>query len=207
MPKPNALAPKPLNQLGKLLAETAKYPQYGEMVDYLTQREMMPPINQVYLSSGTNGRFRQNVWDSTHLPKTGLIEVKYGAGPSTVLHELAHATDEQVSRDYRKLKLLGLNFTPEEKRFMTAYEKLSYNPKAYRNDPAKYPRRHLANKLSPEWAKEESDYRSRDNELAGWGMGSTVQRDTEYNPPLHLDPTMATELLILTDLARRVSKK
>jgi len=206
MPK-NTLAPKPLNQLEKLLAETAKYPQYGEMVDYLNQREMMPPINQVYLSSGTNGRFRQNVWNSTHLPKTGLIEVKYGAGPSTVLHELAHATDEQVSRDYRKLKLLGLYLTPEEKRFMTAYEKLSYDPKAYRNDPAKYPRRHLANKLSPKWTKEESDYRSRDDELAGWGMGSTVKRDTEYNPPLHLDPTMATELLILTDLARRVSKK
>jgi len=206
MPK-NTLAPKPLNQLEKLLAETAKYPQYGEMVDYLTQQEMMPPINQTYLSSGTNGRFRQNVWDSTHLPKTGLIEVKYGAGPSTVLHELAHATDAQINRNYNKLKLIGLNFTPEEKRFMTAYEKLVFNPKVYHGNPSKYPRSQLANKLSPEWAKEESQYRSRDDELAGWGMGSTVQRDTDYNPPLHLDPTMATELLILTDLAKRAKKK
>ena len=205
MPK-NTLAPKRLNQLEELLAETAKYPQYGELVGYLTEREMMPPIEQRYLGSATRGRFKQNGWGSNELPKTGVIELNYGAGPSSVLHELTHAADEQLDTQYYQAKYKKSDLTPEEKRFVAAYTKLSKNPTARNSNPAKWPRLQLANKLSPEWAKEENQYRATMGELPAWGMGSTVQRDRDYNPPLHLDPTMATEFLILMDLARRAKK-
>lgn len=205
MPK-NTLAPKRLNQLEELLEKTAKYPQYGELVEYMTQREMMPLIEQKYLGSDTAGRFVKNGWGSNELPKTGVIELNYGADPSTVLHELTHAADDQLNARYYEAKYKKSSLTPEEKRFMAAYEKLVYSPKAYHKNPAKYPREQLANKLSPEWTKKESDYRSGGRELAAWGMGSTVQRDRDYKPPLHLDPTLATEFLIMTDLARRAKK-
>jgi hypothetical protein len=208
MPK-NTLAPKPLNQLEKLLAETAKYPQYGEMVDYLTQREMMPPIEQRRLGPATAGQFSTNgFFGDQVLPKTGLIEVNFGAGPSDVLHELTHAADGQLNRDYINLneKRKKSDLTPEEKRFMSAYTKLAYDPNAYHGNPAKYPRVQLANKLSPEWVKKETNYRSRGNEMAAFGVGSIAERDFGYKPPLHLDPTMATEFLILMDLARRTKK-
>lgn len=189
-----------------LLEETAKYPQYGELVNYLTQREMMPPIEQRFLGSARRGQFRENGWGSKELPKTGVIEVNYGAGPSTVLHELTHAADKELDTQYYQAKYKKSDLTPQEQQFLDAYVKLSKNPTARNDNPAKWPRLQLANKLSPEWAKEENQYRATMGELPAWGMGSTVQRDRDYNPPLHLDPTMATEFLILMDLARRAKK-
>ena len=206
MPK-NTLAPKRLNQLEELLEKTAKYPQYGELVDYLTQREMMPPIEQKHLGSSTAGRFVKNGFfgDQT-LPKTGVIEVNYGADPGAVLHELTHAADDQLRAQYTQTHNRKLFLTPEEKQFMSAFQKLVYDPTAYHGNPANWPRAQLANKLSPEWTKKNSGYRSGDHELAAWGVDSTATRNRDYNPPLHLDPTMATEFLIMTDLARRAKK-
>jgi hypothetical protein len=63
----------------------------------------------------------------------------------------------------------------------------------------------LADKLAPEWSKENSDYRSASNELSAYGMGSTVPRRSN-RAPLHVDPTMATEFSILLDLAQRAQK-
>jgi hypothetical protein len=210
MPK-NALTSKPVNKLEQLLSKTAEYPQYGELIDYLNAREMMPPIEQKYLGSNTAGQFIQNLGQSKDLPKTGVLELNYGADPSVVLHELTHAADHQLHSHYYDLKYKKDRYklTPEEKQFMSSYQKLSYDPDARYTNPAKWPRVQLANKLSPEWTEKHSDYRSRKNELAAWGMGSIAERPgrKEYSPPLHLDPTMATEFTILLDLARRAKSK
>lgn len=191
--------------LQSLLRETG--PQYGELVDYLSSRRMMPPIKYEYIRPGTGGTFAYPGFLSNpmNLPETGVVTVAPGADPSTVVHELTHAADRQISEQYHRLQYKK-SLSPQEKQFMSAFEKLSWNSNEPTNDPKKQPRKQLANLLSPEWVDKNS-YRAGHSELPAWGMGSVVGgRDTEYKPPLHLDPTMATEFSILMDMATRLQK-
>jgi len=205
----NALAPRPQNALMRqtdpmqaLLRQSAEYPQYGELVDYLSARRMMPPISM----GGTNGAnavFESNSIFGNTLPKTGVIKVRYNARPSTVVHELTHAADDQISSQYFQLKNKRDDLTPAEQQFMQAYEKLAYNQ--FGRDKA-FQRENLARKLNPEWAKKHSEYRATNRELPAWGMGFTIDPRDDYNPPLHLDPTLATEFSMLLDMARKLQK-
>jgi hypothetical protein len=206
----NALAPRPQNALTRqtdpmqaLLRQSAEYPQYGELVGYLSARRMMPPISMGGTGSAS-GLFESNSIFGSELPKTGVVKVGYNSGPSTVVHELTHAADTQISSQYYELKNKRGNLTPAERQFMQAFEKLAYNPFG-RGDKA-LPRRALAEKLDPAWAKKHSDYRATNRELPAWGMGATVTPDDAYNRPLHLDPTMATEFSVLLDMARKLQK-
>jgi len=206
----NALAPRPQNALTRqadpmqaLLRQSAEYPQYGELVDYLSARRMMPPIS---MGGTPGGVFEQNSFFGSELPKTGVVKVGYNSGPSTVVHELTHATDTQISSQYYELKNKRGNLTPAERQFMQAFEKLAYNPFGRGNKAL--PRRALAEKLDPAWAKKHSDYRATNRELPAWAMGATVDpsESREYSAPLHLDPTLATEFSILLDMARKLQK-
>jgi hypothetical protein len=206
----NALAPKPKNALTRqadpmqsLLRQSAEYPQYGELVDYLSARRMMPPISFEGLSGGS---FAQNTVFGNTLPKTGVVKVGYHAGPDTVVHELTHAADDQLSSQYYDLKNKR-NLTPLEQQFLQAYEKLAYNSRT-RDINEKLPRVNLADKLDPQWASKQGDYRSTSVELPAWGMGAAVDPSSSrrYAAPLHLDPTMATEFSILLDMARKLQK-
>lgn len=205
----NALAPRPKNAmirqsdpLQSLLRETAEYPQYGELVDYLSSRRMMPPISMGG-TGGASGVFENNSVFGRELPKTGVVKVGYAADPSTVVHELTHAADTQINSQYYELLNKRGKLTPAEQQFMQAFEKLSYD--RFGRDKA-FPRKTLAEKLDPAWAKKHSDYRATNRELPAWGMGATVTPDDAYDRPLHLDPTMASEFSILLDMANRLQK-
>ena len=201
----NALAPRPRNalvsrgpdRLQALLRETAGSPQYGALVDYLTARRMMPPIE---IEGFDGGAFHRNSFFGSRLPRTGVVTVGYRSGPGTVVHELTHAADSQLDAQYYEVKEKAARgkITPAEQQFVQAYEKLAYN--RFAKD---LPRLEMAKRLGPEWAKKESDYRATNRELPAWGMGGTVSPNTDYPAPLHLDPTMATEFSVLMDLARR----
>jgi len=209
----NALAPRPQNALTRqadpmqaLLRQSAEYPQYGELVDYLSARRMMPPIQQQY---GVRGEFARNSVFGNELPKTGVVTVGYSASPSTLIHELTHAADYSIDRQYSELNRKR-DLTPLEAQFKQAYEKLVYNP-ALRLDKGeidKYPRSALAKRLNPKWAQEEKNYRATEKELPAWGMGATIDpsKSQEYSAPLHLDPTLATEFSMLLDMARKLQK-
>ena len=206
----NALAPKARNAmvsqadpLQTLLRDAAATPQYGELVDYLSARRMMPPIA---LDGGNGGSFERNSAFGSSLPKTGVVKIGRFADPGTVVHELTHAADNQISAQYYELKNKR-DLTPLEQQFMQAYEKLAYN--SFTQDPNQaLPRKILAEKLNPAWAKQENDYRATNAELPAWGMGASVSpyKSREYSAPQHLDPTMATEFSILLDMARNLQK-
>ena len=193
-----------VDPLQALLRQSAEYPQYGELVDYLSARRMMPPISMGG-TGGANAVFESNSIFGNSLPKTGAIKVGYNVGPSTVVHEITHAADKQISSQYYELLNKRGDLTPLEKQFMQVYEKLSYD--RFGRDKA-FPRKTLAEKLNPEWAKNQNDYRATNVELPAWAMGATVNPSDsrEYNAPLHLDPTLATEFSILLDIANRLQK-
>lgn len=207
----NALAPKAQNALVRdrdpmqqLLKESAQSPQYGALIDYLSARRMTPPIVQTSLPSGATGEFTYPGW-SPDVPKTGRVDLSYGAGPNTVVHELTHAADRQMSMQYDELrkKSKKQELTPEEQQFMSGYEKLVYTPGEMFGRKPMVTRTETAQRIAPEWASKKKDYRSTSGELAGFGMGSTVSRNMSP-APLHVDPTYATEFSILMDLARRI---
>jgi hypothetical protein len=208
-----AKAPR-LTDLEKLTDESKQYSQYNDLMDFLASRLAVPEISQKYLGPSTGGQFISG-WGE---PKNGRIELNWGATPSTLLHELTHAADRQISyqssdleeRHRKETPLLDYLrgktvLTPEEVRLAMGYRKLHYDPKKDYKDPARYPRQQLIKKMAPEWAKENYDYRSGDGELVAYGMGSTVPK-RHYRAPLHVDPTMATEFSILLDLAQRAQK-
>ena len=209
----NSLAPKPVNAMARqsdplqsLLVKSSEYPQYGQLVDYLSSRRMMPPIQ---FAPETQGRFSQNTVFGFSLPKTGLVEVGANADPGTVVHELTHAADSQFNSQYYGLKRKNpSNLSPLEKQFVDGYEKLVYGANVRTGNPEKYPRERMAATMSPEWAKENAGYRAGNRELPAWAMGSVVEplNSQQYRTPLHLDPTLASEFSILLDLATRLQK-
>ena len=118
--------------------------------------------------------------------------------PSTgVIHEMTHATQDPLTEQYAQATrwFADKPTDPEARRlFVQAYEKL-------RKDKAE-----LARKLDPKWEKSERAYRSSPVELEAFGVGN-VQGNAVRRGPLHLDPTMATEAMILLDLARRDARR
>ena len=188
--------------VGEQLRKAADSPQYGDLVEYLSARRSMPEIKY---KSGIRGQFSSG-WG---MPARGEIALGSWATPSTVVHELTHAADNQISQQYydlaKKQKL-----DPLEKQFMQTYEKLVFSPNKSQGDPEKYPRAAMAERLAPEWAKKERDYRSTSGEMVAFGMGRPVAEAQRYMPsniaPPHVDPTMATEFSVLLDIAKRLQK-
>jgi len=194
----NALVQDPLQEL---LTRTAAYPQYGELTGFLNSRQMMPEIKQEYLGAG-RGEFTyaNPVFGDPNFPATGRVSLNYNAEPSTVVHELTHAADRQMSNLYFEIsdKLRRREkLSPLEKQFLNGYQKISFGES----------REKMAAQLAPEWVKEKANYRASKSELAGFGMGSTIQRNEHYPAPAHVDPTMATEFSIMLDLAQRAQAK
>jgi len=207
MPR-NALAPASANaftrrgdQLQSLLVETAAYPQYGDLVSYLSSRRMMPPIEMRYSGGGS---FEYSPLPSKDIPQTGVVRA---GAPSTVVHELTHAAQRQMGWQYNELKKKSAKqLAPEERQFIDTYEKLIFTPSEF-GRKMDFTDVKAARSIAPEWAKEKAGYRASGSELQAFGMGSTVSPNT-FNPaPLHVDPTYGTEFSILLDLANRVQKR
>lgn len=204
-PGRNALADRTLQRLLRQTTEAG--PQYGELVDYLSARRMMPTIE---FEGFDNGAFHQNSFFGNKLPRTGVVTIGHRtsslpSGPSTVVHELTHAADSQLEAQYYEVKEKAIRgkITLAEQKFLQAYEKLARTPVSFSNRQGALPRLDMANRLDAEWAKKKSDYRATNRELAAWAMESGMLPRSESPAPLHLDPTLATEFRILIDLARK----
>jgi hypothetical protein len=210
----NALTPKAQNSLVRqtdevqdLLYRAAQFPQYGELVDYLSARRMMPPIETQFMAP-YKGMFHQNPLIGGPLPKTGKITIRSGGEASTVIHELTHAADAQINNQYYELKQQenqGKELSPVQKQFVDAFEKMVRKVSGIPGWRLReYNRAKTAEKLAPDWLKQQRGYRSSDDELPAFGMGNTVHSTKKWpDAPPHVDPTYATEFSVLMDLARR----
>lgn len=176
-------------------------PLYTGLLQYLQSRGAVPQLQVSYLPDGVLGRFEYNSAFGKGLPKEGLLQLGEGtgAGPSdirkTLAHELTHAAERQLTNQYFDI--------PADKRssdqFGQGMQKLVIG-----NDPKLPARPAQAAKLAgPAWVQANRGYRSSGAELSAFGAGSTEATNRGNPAPSHVDPTMATELAILLDLAQR----
>ena len=175
---------------------------YRSMLEFLKSRDAVPDIKTGYLPYGTDA-----VFSTTKLPiGSGTIKIskdivgsdyKGDVGPSTLAHEMAHATDRQLEQQASEQS----GIFKKGNKFTDAYQKL-VGPGGMRSGEK---RTELARKAYPKWASETKDYRSTPYEIAAHGVGNYAGPTTSDRAPPHVDATAATEFQILLDLARRNS--
>ena len=165
-----------------------------DLYTYLLSRNRLPRISNGYLKEGVRGAWQ---------PDDNQILLQPWAGNSTLTHEVAHSADSALEQQYFDRPTSWSK--PDTPTYFTdAFAKLKGATAA---NNYKSPREAMAERMAPEWFRKNAGYRATNNELAGWGAGRQAgTNETEYTPPNHLDSTMATELSILMELARRNDK-
>jgi hypothetical protein len=105
---------------------------------------------------------------------------------NNLAHELMHAADDTMYRQ-RQMYKTGP--------FSTMYDALD-SP-----DPT-------ARAINADWMRRHRNYRSSPSEMKGWALGAATERgEDRFNPPLHLNPTLATEQMLLLEAATRQAYK
>jgi hypothetical protein len=192
----NAFTAEPVNEL---INRTRRFPEFQEMAGYLGGA--MP---QFRYGSGAEMMGSSGQYD----PRTNRIALAerfaYGVNPGqaeeTVVHELTHAAMDKMRWAYQNAKK-NRGKDPAASQFADAYEKLVMSPDFVSQTSA------VANRMAPGWAASKNAYRASGAELPAWGMGlSATGRADDYESPLHLNPTLATEFRVLLDLANRIKK-
>lgn len=210
------------NDLVKLLKSVQGTPLYQQLADYLMARRAMPEIKSGYLGEGVNGNFSRNTFAGGDLPRHGQITLSDRGlfqdmvdnthdSARTLTHEMNHAADSQMSNHYYELKRKP-NKTPEEERFVKAYDKLVVGLVPNEKGEYKYGRREteLANRIAPEWTRENEKYRASGDELPAFGVGNSAfpsKYATGLESPPHLDSSLAQERSILLDAAMRAQRQ
>jgi hypothetical protein len=193
--------------MSTLLQQASASPQFYDLFDYLRGRQMVPNLEYRGILDDPliRGRFSYDYQRRNAAADPGVVELTPNARPNTVVHELTHAAQRQLTKQYNEL-IKKDSLLPEEQQFVDGYQKLIFTPGEAYGRRAYSAQRATAEKIAPEWSKKQSDYRSTGGELAAFGMGSTVERN-DYAAPLHVDPTYATEFSVLLDLAKRLQRK
>lgn len=198
-----------------IIREAGQQPQYQEMMEYLHKRRAVPPVSQKFLGDNVYGEFAIPRTANSPLGPAGAIRINMRptllGGVNTLTHEVTHAAERQIDNQYSEEKYpKGLGGSLGKNQFTDAWEKLTYAPNLRREDPAKVPPQQLMELLAPKWRKDQEAYRSTTSEARAFAVGnSTTPKNMmpPENAPAHIDSTIATEFMILLDLARRSMDK
>ena len=223
MPSKNPLydSRQPVNTLMQLASDT---PEYQQLANYLMARSAVPEVEFRYMGEDQTGEFNRNkkfIGGSSDHPG-GTLSMSdrytgYEGNPrqavSTLGHELTHAAWNQMRQQIYEGKA-----SPE---FAAAFSKLVYNkPKGVWEMPDlsnnldaslfsnPWGASQLAQRLDPAWAQKNGSYRASSSELPAFAVGNMMNNAPPgWKPPAHLDPTLATEQMILLDLATRDARR
>ena len=194
-------------RLVELTLGARQKPQYEQLMEYLSLRRSVPPQKMGYLG-GDQGMYERNGPLSSELPRTGVITIDRANGDAnTLVHELTHAAAAQLTSQYSESPRSALNFRKKANptQFTDAFDKIMLGEYGKEMAPVAQ-----AAAFNPAWVAANRDYRATAGELLGFAMGNSAPVGVERNPaskvPLHLDATLATQMMILLDLATRAEK-
>lgn len=180
-----------------LHAQGQKIPEYQQMMEYLMVRRQVPemrtPLNPY---SGTQGLFQFG----GDLQSRGRISIRADQDVNSLVHEITHATERQMMKQYVDEKygtnpITGFRTQVNKTQFTDAYEKLNAQT--------------LMRLVNPNWKEQAKEYRSTTPEARAFAMENAISPtvpDPITRGPAHVDSTLATEFLILLDLATRAEK-
>ena len=207
----NKLAP---NSVNALTTAARNYPEYLELLKFLGVNQ--PPIRFTPLGEETSGEYdraaRYGNTGEIRMNSNSLRDIRPYTSESnarTLIHETTHATDRQLNNLYFKYK--DRPPTPEIAQFVDGYKKLRWNAENPNARVQMPPSEAFAQRLDPKWAEENKRYRATAPELYGHAVGNVAQTPggkpySEFEVPLHLNPSLATEHFILLDLANRAQQ-
>lgn len=187
----------------ELLNRLRGTPIGNRILNYLAQRNAMPAIERSYLGDAASGQFSYPSDPSN----PGVIKYSTSRSPismsNTLLHELTHAADRQISRD-------ALEYAKSDPQLYDAWLKLSTSvarPAAGERLPERDPRQEMAYRMAPQWFNQYQNYRASNKELPAWGVADAAIPTGSQSAPPHINATLAQEFDILLDLASRAKKK
>jgi hypothetical protein len=190
--------------LTRVLQLASDNPEYQALSNYLMSRRAFPEIQYRPDFSGTYGSFSQPGLFNSPVPNTGLV--KLNANPEstgaqymtpTLTHELTHAAQRQLDYQYRELQNKK-NKSDLEKQFVDNYEKIiGYRTPEISNQ---------IKQLAPQFLQDKGDYRASTGEALAFGLENSAypKNDFSSKAPSHVDPTLATQLMLLLEQAQRV---
>lgn len=185
----------------KILQSASDNPEYQAIANYLMARRAMPAMQL----GGTNsyGSFVvPGLFSSGLIPDRGVVRLNQGyvnaspiEGAATLTHESTHAAERQLIKQYYELKDKP-NKTELEQQFLGNFQKIigSSNPEI----------KNWLQQVVPEFAKNKADYRAKSNEALAFGVENSSFNDPISSAPAHIDPTIATQFMLLLDQAKRV---
>ena len=198
------------DKIKEILALAIQNQSYKPLMDYLTARDRVPDIKTEYIPYEAMGVFSRNKGiDGRELGPAGAISLRENRLPpsdettNTLLHELTHAAQHQLDVQYYD----NYRTAARDSQFNKGYEKLVFGGNAG-GEATQNPIWHIIKKL-PGGAKFLADTpksRTSESELRAYGVGNaSVPQASQFlsAAPQHVDPTMATEFMILLDLAMR----
>ncbi len=200
------------NRILQFLKEAANIPEFQQMMNYLMDRRAVPELEKqpVYLGEGVLGAFERNTPFGNELSRNGKISVSSSAGTDTLVHEMTHAVNYQMAVQNSDEPFNRFS-RPRKSQFGEAYDKLRWD--SNERNPKKMDRvREIVDILAPQALEVVKNYRLSSGEAPAFAVARhlTDPQSTapgQYSAPEHIDATMATEFMILLDLAQREQNK
>jgi hypothetical protein len=191
----------------KILQKASDNNEYQQLANYLMSRRSMPDFNLGYMP-GTYGKFiTPGLFSSGNIPERGIVSINESAktwNPEsmspTMVHELTHAAEKQMIKQYYEIKK-KTNKTELENQFLNNFQKIIGSSEPEVSNWLK--------KVSPNFYEENKGYRANSGEALAFGVENSAFQSTDSNRPApqHIDPTMATTLMLLLDQAQRVQNQ
>ena len=175
-----------------IVRQAKKFPETNALLDYLNQRNAMPDVEALGTLSGASGEFqfanRPSLPKQFHVTPRGKIRMQSGEGANTFIHELTHAAEFQIIRQVDEATVAGV-----KNQFTDAYSKMKGS--------------RAVDTLAPNLKKDTSAYRANPMEVNAFAVADAAVPEERFvdqkGIPPHLNATMATEFMILLDLASR----
>lgn len=196
-------------KLKTLLDNASENSDFKTLYSFLKDKDSLPNM-KVDSSLDSKGQFTYGEGE----PAEGSITV-WGSSKgfvSTLVHEMTHAADRQMvklSSDIEKSIRKGEKVSKEEEQFLSNWKK-SFGVRSIGEGGGEAVglKSLMKSIADPKWLSENQDYRTTRAESIAHGVGNVNKKSSEiYNLQSHMDPSIATEFMILLNQANRIKKK